>query len=426
MALTTLKIRSLRALSNGKALKKSDGHGLFILVHPTGTKTWKFSYRSGGKQKTVTLGTFPEIGLAVAREMRAKLRSAQQTGQDTNEALVLIKNGGVEQTPSLNFYLADVIEHEQQRALTATTMSKKRWLRDAIPQEIREKDVSRITRADLAELIRSVVKKGHYDKARRLARLLVKTCDRAVLDGKIVVNAAERLFELVPTRAARHHPAIVDPAELSQFLLKTHFCGGSPSVNLSLRLAPHVFLRPGEMRAGRWSEIDWDNSEWIIPSERMKMSRDHIVPLSSFVIDLLHQHRSENAVGDLIFPSERSADIYISENTMNQALWRLGYKGIMTAHGYRTTASTLLNEMGWNWDWIEYQLSHSQSNAVRDAYNRAKYLEGRRKMMLRWSEYLVELEKYALEAAPNLPEMLQYGPMAMAGQTLPTDGAPRS
>ncbi|SDM56444.1 tyrosine-type recombinase/integrase [Maricaulis salignorans] len=424
MKLTTTKLNALRAPENGSSLKRSDGRGLFIWVHPTNTKTWKYSCRSGGKQKTFTLGNYPEIGLADAREMVTKLRSAQQTGQDTNEALRVIKNGGLEAAPSLRSFVDEVIEHAQREGMAPATESKKWWLRDAIPTVLLDKAINRVTRAELAEFVGRLVSLGHLDKARRVARLLVKACDRAVIKGWLSDNIAERLSCLVPARAARHHPAIVDPYEVAGVLGKVYYYGGSSAARMCLRLEPYLLLRPGEVRAGRWSEIDWKNSEWVIPAERMKMSRDHIVPLSPFVVDLLRRHRSQNPEGELIFPSRRSADVYLSENTMNQALWRLGYKGRMTAHGFRSMASTLLNEMGWNSDWIEAQLSHSQRNAVRGAYNRAEYLEGRRTMMRCWSEYLLELESYALGNSPTLPILLRYGPLGQSDQLPPYTEAP--
>ncbi|WP_421789867.1 tyrosine-type recombinase/integrase [Hyphobacterium sp.] len=410
--LTESKIRSLSVPTEKDFIKYSDRDGLVVVVYRSGRKTFKWNYRRNGRQYSITIGQYPAISLAEARQIVAGLRIALQRGVDprTVSAGHKVQSAG----KTLAEYIDDEIELAKQDGMSANTIKKRQWLKDEFDQALLAEPIKNIEPKQFVAQIKKFIAKGHRDKARRAAGLLKRSCRIAVLEGEVPTNAAAELGLILPKAEHVHHPAIIDHAALPDLLASVARRSGSESISMALTVQPHAFLRPSELRKGRWDEVDFANAEWVIPAARMKMKRDHVVPLSVSVYALLETHRAKTD-SEWMFPAWSDPDRPISENGMNQALWRLGYKGVMTAHGFRSTASTLLNEMNWNWDWIEIQLSHEPNNSVRGAYNRARYLDGRRSMMNRWSAFIDQLTDYGLGKSTTLPNPMDFGPVGNRG-----------
>lgn len=410
--LTNTKIAKANAKTGRAFTKYSDRDGLVLVVYATGGKTWKWNYRAGGRQKSLTIGRYPSFSLAEAREICMLLRAARDRGDDPRDVLAQKNKNASSKT--LRSYIDAVIKRDEQAGKSPVTLAKRRWIRDSIPTSLLTRSVSEIKTVMLMREVQKTVDSGLSDKARRTVGLMKAAFSLAKLEGDVEQSPASELGMVLPPVRHKHHPAITDPAAVAALLAKLPNRIGQRSVTSALCIAPHVFLRPGELRAAQWAEIDFDNALWTVPANRMKMRRDHVVPLSEPVIKMLRSHR-EFCDGELVFPGHGRHVKPISENSLNHALWSLGYKDKVTAHGFRTTASTLLNEMGWNWDWIETQLAHCEKNSVRDSYNRAHYLDGRRAMMERWSQFIVELTDYGLGNRPDLPKLLDFGPASMTG-----------
>jgi len=410
--LTNTKIAKLSAKVGCAFTKYSDRDGLVLVVYATGRKTWKWNYRAGGRQNSLTIGSYPSFSLAEARETCMSLRAARDRGDDPRDALERMMNNAPSKT--LRSYIDAVIKRDEQAGKSPVTLAKRRWVRDSIMSSLLTRPVSGIKTVMLVREVQKAVDAGLNDKARRSVGLLKAAFSLAKLEGDVEQNPASELGTILPPVRHKHHPAMTDPAAVATLLAKLPNRIGQRSVTSALCIAPHVFLRPGELRRAQWAEIDFDNALWTVPAVRMKMRRDHVVPLSGPVVEMLQSHR-EFCDGELVFPGNGRHAKSISENSMNHALWSLGYKNKVTAHGFRTTASTLLNEMGWNWDWIETQLSHCEKSSVRASYNRAQYLDGRRKMMDHWSRFIVALTDHGLGDRPDLPKPLDFGPAPMTG-----------
>ncbi len=250
--------------------------------------------------------------------------------------------------------------------------------------------------SDYLAAIQKAEQRGAIDTAHRLAQLCGQVTRYARIAGIVKHDAAAGLSEALAPYKPQHHAAITSPDELGHLLRAIDDYPGEPAVCHALRILPHVFTRSGELRGARWEEIDLDAAEWVIPAGRMKMRRPHVVPLSWQVVKLFQSMRAYSGNGALVFPGSASASRCISDVGLLNALRRMGYgRGQVTVHGFRTTASTLLNEQGYNRDWIEAQLAHAERNAIRDAYNRAEYLPERRRMMQAWSDFLDALKESA-------------------------------
>ena len=250
--------------------------------------------------------------------------------------------------------------------------------------------------ADYLAVVQRAEQRGAVETAHRLAQLCGQITRYARIAGITKNDAAAGLSEALASVPVQHHAAITSPDELGHLLRAIDAYSGEPAIAYALRIIPHVFVRSGELRGARWEELNLDAAEWIIPAGRMKMRRPHVVPLSRQVVKLFQSMHEFSGNGALVFPGSASASRCISDMGLLNALRRMGYeRGRMTIHGFRTVASTLLNEQGYNRDWIEAQLAHAERNAVRDAYNRAEYLPERRKMMQAWSDYLDGLKASA-------------------------------
>lgn len=390
MSLTDLKIKN--AAPRKKEHKLSDGQNLYLVVRPNGSKVWQYRYRFDGKQKTFTLGKYPDLSLSKARQARNDAYSTLLNGNDPVEERRQLKYAAAsarEQT--FEAVSLDFIENERlkDKPPAEVTLYKHRWCLNSLSRLFRNKSVKAITRADCANEIQIINRTEKAEKAQRVATFIRRVMERAEDLGQIDLNPATRVSKIARSPEVTHHPAIVDERELGKLLRDIDEYQGAIQTRIGLQLLSLTFLRPGELRHGRWSEIDWDKREWVIPSERMKMNREHLVPLSKQALELLSTLCSVTGSSDLMFPAQGKAEgVPMSENTMNQALKRLGYAGRHTSHGFRATATSTLETLGFPEAIVEKQMSHEMTNKVRKAYNRNEYLEARIDMMQKWADHL--------------------------------------
>jgi integrase len=396
-----------------KPYKVYDSDGVFMIVRPDGARWWRQRYRWKGKEQTLSLGVYPDIGLAEARARGAAMR--QKVAQDVNPSAVRQEAKLAALTAAERTFKAIASEWLSQTAealkWTPDHQERVRRRRETyFDPWIGRKDVREITQEEIGTCLQRISDRGLYDTARR-ARSEVHQVFRLAARKKprlIEHNPVTELMgpDLLPKSKVRHHPAIEDPTEFGGLLRAIEAYHGSFVVKQALRLLPRVFVRPGELRHARWSEIDFKAAEWRIPAERMKMREQHIVPLSRQAIAILNELEPLTGPDGYIFPQPRDPDRPISENTLNVALQACGYdRGQASPHGFRTSASTMLNEKGFNADWIERQLAHGPRDKVRGAYNRAQYLQGRREMMQIWSDHidLLRSGNIAIALKPIIP-----------------------
>jgi len=380
--LTEAAIRA--AKPKDKPYKLSDGRGLHLLVTPTGSRLWRFRFRVGRREKMTGLGAYPDVSLKMARERldgERKLVAAEVNPAAKRRA---------ERAATADTFEAIAAEWLGKQKYAPATEERTRWLLGSyLLPRLGSEPITALKRADVLKVLRLIEERGKHETAQRARRLVSQICRYSIHTGRAVVNPAADLAGALATASATNRAALIEPRELGALLRAIDGYVGQPATAFALRVLPYVFVRPGELRAGEWSEFDLDAGEWRIPAARTKMREMHLVPLANQVIDLLRHLEALTGRGRLLFPAVTHRDRPLSENTLNAALRRLGYAGDQhTAHGFRSTASTLLNEQGWHPDLIELQLAHRERNKVRAAYNRAQRLPERRKMMQAWADYL--------------------------------------
>jgi integrase len=377
--------------------KLSDGGGLFLLIQPrpAGSKLWRLAYRFGGAQKTLALGVYPAVSLADARSGRANAKSLLARGIDPSvqrRADRQVEPAAAEST--FRGVAEEVIAKLEREGRAHVTIAKKRWLLDFAYPAFGDRPIAEITAKELLALLRQIEARGIYETAKRLRSTCGMVFRYAIATGRAERDPSSDLRGALTTHQVAHRSAIVEPLEIGALLRAIEGFDGQPTTRAALRLAPHVFVRPGELRHAEWSEFDLDGALWSIPAGKMKMRRAHRVPLSLQSLAIVRGLKPITGNGRWLFPSVRTWLRPISENTLNAALRRLGYASEeMTTHGFRAMAATRLNEMGrWNADAIERQLAHQEANAVRRAYTHAtEYWSERTDMMQQWSDYLDRL-----------------------------------
>jgi integrase len=388
--LTEIKLRSLKP--KAKLYRVADAGGLSIEIDPSGSRRWRYRYRFAGRQKMLSLGVYPEVSLVQARVSRDDARRTLRAGTDPSAQRKQIKL--IAQIAAANTF-HDVAQEwlDGRGALSETTRTKLRWLLSsfAFPW-IGSRPVGEITAPELLSVLRRVESRGKLETTRRLKQVCGQVFRYAIVTGRSERDPSSDLRGALQSGKVKHHASITDPAKVGELLRAIGGFSGSLVVTCALKLAPLVFVRPGELRRAEWSEIDLDTGEWRIPAERMKMRELHIVPLSTQSVAILRDLYPATGSGRYVFPSIRSRQRPMSENTITVALRRLGYAGDeMTGHGFRSMASTLLHERGWSPEVIERQLAHAEPNKVKAAYNYAEHLDKRRKMMQDWAGYLDNL-----------------------------------
>jgi integrase len=382
------------AKPRGKPYKLSDERGLYLLVTTKGQRYWRFKYRFGGKEKSLAFGVYPDVGLADAREKRDAARKVVAAGLDPaaqRKQEEAEKRARQEETFSV---IADEwLERLEKEGRSKSTLFKLRWLTNFARPALGDRPIAEITAPELLEVLRKVEARGRYETANRLRSTFGTIFRYAISTARAQRDVAFDLRGALITPKVSHRSAITHPREVGALLRAIEGHEGQPAVRHGLRLLPHVFVRPGELRLAEWKEFDIDQRVWTIPAHRTKMRRPHRVPLSTQATAILAELSAITGTGKLLFPSILSDERAISDNTMNAALRRLGYdKSQMTAHGFRAMASTLLNETGkWHPDAIERQLAHVEGNDVRRAYARGEHWEERVRMMQFWSDYLDQL-----------------------------------
>jgi integrase len=399
MSLTDVGIRKAKA--GPKAYKMSDSSGLFLLVEPTGGKLWRMKYRVDGREKKLAIGRYPEIGLAEARRRRDAAREQLTQGKDPSREKQREKARarlGAENTfASLAAEFCEKRKHDGSRAWAPATAKRCEYLLSVLNSSIGNLPITDIEPADILTAVRRIESKGKLESAKRTLQLAGSVFRYAVATARLKSDPTRDLRGALMNPTVTHYGAVLDPAEAGELLRAIDGYEGQPITKLAMQLAPHVFVRPGELRHAEWSEIDFDGSLWTIPASKTKMRKDHLVPLSRQALAILEEaHRLTGPAG-YVFPSVRTRRRPMSDNTINAGLRRLGYTtDEMTAHGFRAMASTLLNESGkWNPDAIERALAHGDSDKVRAAYHRGAHWKERVKMMNWWSDYLDQLREGA-------------------------------
>jgi integrase len=391
MALTDTAIRATKP--RAKPFKLTDGGGLHLLVKPSGTKLWRLAYRFGGKQRTLALGVYPIVTLAEARSGRNAARELLAKGIDPAVKRKLDKQSAAITFRVVGEELLDKLEREGR---ASRTLRKTRWLLEFAFAAFGDHAIGQVTAPEILLALRRIEVRGKYETARRLRSTCGMVFRYAIATGRAERDPSADLRGALTIPTVNHRAAILEPRAIGALLRAIDGFEGHAATAMALRLAPFVFVRPGELRHAEWKEFDFDNAEWRIPAEKMKMRRSHRVPLSRQALAILKEQEPVTGHSRWLFPSVRSVMRPISENTLNAALRRLGYgSDEMTAHGFRSMAATRLSEMGrWNPDASERQLAHEEQNAVRRAYTHgAEYWPERVAMMQVWADYLDELRE---------------------------------
>jgi integrase len=396
MALTDLAIRNAKPSS--KPQKLSDGGSLHLLVTPAGGKLWRFNYRFLGKQKTVSLGPYPEVTLAMARERLLDSKKLLASGRDPAVQARLAKIArAMTAANTFNAVADEYLEKYENEGRAEATIIKARWLIDFARDGIGLRPISEIKPIEVLSVLRKVERRGRLDTARRLRSTISCVFRYAIATGRAEQDPTYPLRGALRAPRSTPRAAITSPEALGGLLRAIDGHDGQITTKAALQLMALLFPRPGELRHAEWHEFDLDIAIWTIPAEHAKMRRPHRVPLSRQALLILRKLKGVTGYGPLVFHSVRNSREPISENTLNAALRCLGYsKDEMTAHGFRATASTLLNESGrWNQDAIERQLAHVERNDVRRAYARGEYWDERVAMAQAWADYLDELRDRA-------------------------------
>ena len=397
MALTDVAIRG--AKPKPKPYKLTDSAGLFLLVQPTGGKLWRLKYRIDGREKKLGLGTYPDVSLSEARTRRDNARTQLAHGKDPSREKQREK--ARERINASNTFNAIATEYCQKRRRDGTkgwapaTATRSEYLLSLLSAPIGQLAINEIEPADVLAAIRKIEGRGNLESARRTLQLASAVFRYAVATARLSSDPTRDLRGALTAPTVTHYGAITDASHVGQLLRAIDGYDGQGYTKLAMQIAPHVFVRPGELRHAEWGEFDLDAGLWTIPAGKMKMRKAHHVPLSRQAVELFRNVYSITGPTGYAFPSVRSASRPMSENTINAGLRRLGYSSNeMTAHGFRAMASTLLNESGkWHPDAIERALAHGDSDKVRAAYHRGAHWNERVEMAQWWSDYLDELRK---------------------------------
>ena len=392
MALSDAAIKALKPKDRPYGV--ADGMGLRIEVAASGSKLWRFRYRIGGKAKALSLGRYPEVSLKEARQRRDAARRTLRDGIDPSlerKRAKLTARFNADNT--FGAVAEEYIEHKLiKEGRAAVTVKKAKWLLLQM-KPIWDQPLVDIKPAEVFGVLRRLEGQRKHETAKRCRSFTSRVFRYAAATGRAENDPAAMLVGQLIAPKVKHHAAILEPQKVGELLRSIDAFEGAPITRLALQIAPHVMARPGELRQATWDEFNLDAKIWRIKAERMKMRRPHAIPLSMQVISYLNELQQFSGPEGYVFPAFHTTRRPMSENTMNQAFRRMGYTSDeVTAHGLRTTGSTLLNESGnWHPDAIERALSHGDSDAIRGIYNRGHYWDDRVKMMQWWSDYLDRL-----------------------------------
>ena len=387
MPLTEAKVKSLKP--KAKAYKVSDYDSLFVLVTPKGSKLWKYKFRIDGKEKSLSFGKYSAVSLKRARFLRDEARTLHAEGIDpaAKKQKAKSKKSAVSERTFAKLaqgFLAKQLKEGKSEG----TIQKKEWLLRLAMDDLGDMPINEISAQTVLKTLKKREALGHYETVRRLRSTISAVFRYAVASGVAETDPTFALKDALIKPTVKHHAAITDKAKLKEFLKALGSYGGKAETRIALNLHMLFASRPGEIRKARWDEFDIEERVWKVPAERMKMRVPHNVPLSNAALALLSELRELTGWGELLFPSLSSSNKPISENTLNQALRRMGFsRDEVTSHGFRTTFSTFANESGlWSGDAIEAYLSHQDKNPIRRTYNRAAYWDERVKIAEWWSK----------------------------------------
>lgn len=394
MPLSDTAIRTVKP--QARPYKLSDGGGLFLLVTPAGGKWWRYAYRFNGKQKTLSLGTYPDTGLKDAREKHTELRKLLAQGIDPGENRKVQKAAKYEHSANSFEVVARewFVKFKPGWAESHSDKIIKRFENDVFPW-IGGRPINEITAQELLQCLHRIEGRGALDTAHRAHQNCGQVFRYAVQTGRIARDPSGDLRGALPPAKREHYASITEPKAVAELLRAIDGFRGTFIVQCALKLAPLLFVRPGELRKAEWSEIDLDKSEWNIPAARMKMREPHLVPLSTQAVETLRELHALTGSGRYVFPGARTNGRPMSGAAVNAALRRMGYdtKSEITGHGFRAMARTILHqEIGIAPEVIEHQLAHRVPDALGTAYNRTKFLPERKKMMQQWADYLDKLK----------------------------------
>lgn len=388
-----------RHLKSGeKNYKRSDSGGLFMLVTKTESKLWRFAYSFDGKQKLFALGQYPATSLADARIKRDKAKKLLGEGIDPSaDRKEERRIARISRANTFEAVAQELMDKFEAEGNAPATLRKKRWLLDFAVKEFGKRPIAQIKAPEILDALRKIEKRGRHETATRARSAIGAVFRFAIAAGHAERDPAADLRGALVTPTVAHRATIVEPKAVGALLRAIDGFEGHVATRYALRLAPLLFVRPGELRLAEWAEFDLAEAEWRIPAKRMKMRRPHRVPLAPQALAILRELQEITSGSKYLFPSVRSWHRPISDNTLNAALRRLGYdKTELTTHGLRSTASTFLNESGkWHADAIERQLAHQETNEIRGAYiHAAEYWQERVRMMGWWADELDRLRDY--------------------------------
>ncbi len=375
-----------------KAYKKSDGHGLYLHIMPNGGKYWRMNYRYDGKGKTLSFGTYPKIALKDARLKRDEARLQLEKGFDPSfeKKRAKLKNAVSSENTFQSVSEEWLDQKRDEFSVNYLKQLENILSRDLYPK-IGRHPINQLTAPDLLAALRLIEGRGSLDIAHRARRVSGQILRYGVAIGKAERDVSHDLKGALKTRKVKNR-AYLKECELPDFFRNLEVYQGDDLTRFALCFVVLTFVRTRELRGALWPEFNLEKAEWRIPPERMKMGREHIVPLSSQAVAVLEKIKPISGKVDFVFPARHNAKKHMSENTMLYAMYRMGYHSRATVHGFRATASTILNENGFSPDVIERQLAHVEGNQVRAAYNHAEYLPERREMMQWWADHLDRLQ----------------------------------
>jgi integrase len=395
--LTEASVRNAKPAE--KPYKLADGGGMYLLVQPSGSRYWRLKYRFGGKEKVLALGVYPETGLKAARERRSEARKKLGEGVDPGAARKAEKQAaGIRGQNTFEAIGREWFEMKKGAWSPAHADAVQNRLEKHLFPDLGAKAVADITAPELLAVIRKLEKRDALELASKTRIVAGQVFRYAIATGRALSDPSRDLRGAFKTREVRHY-AKLSESDLPDFLKKVDSYDGNAITKHAVKLLALTFVRTGELRGARWTEFNFEKREWCIPAQRMKSGAEHLVPLSKQAITELDALKLITGRRELLFPNEHSPREPMSENTILFALYRMGYRGRATGHGFRATASTILNEQGFRPDVIERQLAHQEANRVRAAYHRSLYMEDRRDMMQHWADFL-DRKKVGAEVIP--------------------------
>lgn len=402
----TLAATAVKNAKPGSVDRKiSDEKGLYLLVTASGSKLWRMKYRFCGVEKKLCFGAYPDVTLQAARRLRDEARVAIAAGRDpARERKVAKATARLATTTTFQAVALEYLSKKEKEGLAATTLQKSRWLLSLLCNSLGNVPIAGISSPELLATLVRVQDTDRRETARRLRSFAGRVFDYAIASGRAASNPAAPLRGALIAPRVRHHAAITDPKTLGHLLRAIDGYNGYPSTCAALKISPHLFQRPGEIRMMKWSALNLEAGRWTIAEDETKMRRRHDVALSHQSIAILRSMIPISGHSAFVFPAFHTPKRPISENSVNQALIKLGYARRMTAHGFRSTASSLLNESRlWHPDVIERALAHQVGSAIRSTYNHTTYWEERVAMMQWWSDELDRLKSEAV-GRPDLQE----------------------